>query len=219
MQERHLTVARTARYHTLGPDDAEDVWIVCHGYGQLARFFLRAFIPIEDGSRLIVAPEALNRYYTEQSPGVHAADARVFATWMTREDRAAEIGDYVAYLDLLVQKITDSGRRRRITALGFSQGAHTVSRWAAQGAARFDRAVLWGAGPANDVALSPQLFHGAPVTLVAGDIDPALPPDRAEGVVTRMRDAGIDASLLAYAGTHRIEPAALSRLLAVLRKG
>jgi hypothetical protein len=42
IHEHHLTVRRTARYHVLG-DAAEairEVWIVCHGYGQLAAEFI-----------------------------------------------------------------------------------------------------------------------------------------------------------------------------------
>ena len=65
MQEHHLTVPRTARYYTLGePGPAvRQVWIVCHGYGQLAGRFVRHFEPIEDASRLIVAPEGGRGFY------------------------------------------------------------------------------------------------------------------------------------------------------------
>lgn len=58
MQEHRIAVARTARYFTLGRAERE-VWFVLHGYGQLADRFLRHFDPIDDGTRLIVAPEGL----------------------------------------------------------------------------------------------------------------------------------------------------------------
>ena len=112
MQEHHLEVRRTARYHTLGESGAGEVWIVCHGYAQLARYFLRAFAAIDDGSRYIVAPEALNRYYHETAPGVHGPDARIAATWMTREDRDTEISDYIAYLDALAARVAAGEGRR-----------------------------------------------------------------------------------------------------------
>src|SRR5688500_9204944 len=89
MEEHHITVRRTARYYTLGPVDGDvaEVWIVCHGFAQLAGRFMRHFTAIDDGTRLIVAPEALNRFYVEAVPGVHGPDSKVGATWMTREDR------------------------------------------------------------------------------------------------------------------------------------
>src|SRR5258705_7905505 len=89
-----MTVSRMARYFTIGRPDRE-VWFVLHGYGQLAARFLSRFEPLDDGGRLIVAPEALSRFYlTEDS-----AERRVGASWMTREDRLTEIEDYVQYLE------------------------------------------------------------------------------------------------------------------------
>ena len=43
MRPRHLTVSRTARYFTLGPDGApvRELWIVLHGYAQLASRSIR----------------------------------------------------------------------------------------------------------------------------------------------------------------------------------
>ncbi len=65
-----LVVPRTARYYTLGPTHGfpRELWFVCHGYGQLAERFLRQFAPLDDGTRLIVAPEALSRFYLDPIP-------------------------------------------------------------------------------------------------------------------------------------------------------
>ena len=91
--EHHLTVKRTARFCTLGDstEAAGDIWIVCHGFAQLARTFLEEFTPIARPGRLIVAGEALNRFYLNREGGRAGASARIGATWMTREDRLAEI--------------------------------------------------------------------------------------------------------------------------------
>ena len=91
MRPRHLTVSRTARYFTLGPDGApvSELWIVLHGYAQLASRFLRWFSPLDDGATVIAAPEALSRFYLEtRLDGGHGP--AIGATWLTREDRAAE---------------------------------------------------------------------------------------------------------------------------------
>src|SRR5258707_6339251 len=142
MQEFHLTVGRTARYYTLGEPgpDVRQVWVVCHGYGQLAGRFVRHFEPIADASRLIVAPEGLSRFYLDS--GMHE---RVGATWMTREDRLADIEDYVGYLDALhaaVFRQVHPGSVQ-LVVMGFSQGVATAARWAARGR-RAERLVASG---------------------------------------------------------------------------
>lgn len=81
--ERHLEVARTARYWVIGEDvsNPAEVWFVLHGYKQLACRFLRRFEPLADGTRLLVAAEGLSRFYAEESPGRHGPGAVVGATW------------------------------------------------------------------------------------------------------------------------------------------
>src|SRR5829696_4770422 len=131
--EHHIKVQRTARYYMIGEPggNTSDVWFVCHGYNQLASDFIREFEPIAADSRVIVAPEALNRYYIATEPGFHSAEAKIGATWMTRADRDAEIADYVAYLDDLYDEIFTRASRQEvsITVVGFSQGGATANRW------------------------------------------------------------------------------------------
>lgn len=214
MNEHHIVVQRTARYHSLGgpAENASEVWFVVHGYAQLARFFLRSFESVASARRLVIAPEALNRYYFETSPGVHAADARVAATWMTREERAHEIADYVAYLDALAERVRETAPTARVTALGFSQGGATVSRWAALGRARIDHVVLWGSAPAHDLELGPGTFRGARLTLAFGNADPHISAARTAREEQRLREAGQTFDVLRYDGGHTIPPAALLQL-------
>src|SRR5204862_202573 len=97
---------------------------------------------LADGRRYLVAPEGLSRFYLSESP----TERRVGASWMTREDRLAEIEDYVRYLDAVYADVFGFLDRALVTAhaLGFSQGASTVSRWVALGKAKIDRLILWG---------------------------------------------------------------------------
>src|SRR2546422_4543520 len=109
MQEHQFSTSRSARYFTLGsPQHAADVWLVCHGYGQLASRFLERFRPIEAERRCIVAPEGLSRFYLTE----HPAERRVGASWMTREDRLHEIDDYVRYLDGVYGNVVPRTARR-----------------------------------------------------------------------------------------------------------
>ena len=171
-----IRVRRTARYYTLGPTHGfpRELWIVLHGYGQLARRFLSAFERLDDGSRLVVAPEALSRFYLDPSSERRQHETpRVGATWMTREDRLAEIEDYIAYLEQLTMELRHhlAGAGPRIVVLGFSQGTATVCRWLAASELRADQIVLWAGGipPELDVADVVDAAHGAPLTLVAGE--------------------------------------------------
>ena len=64
-----LEVPRTARYYTVGDrGTARSVWLAVHGYGQLAGYFARHFAPHAEG-RLVVAPEALSRFYVGRAEG------------------------------------------------------------------------------------------------------------------------------------------------------
>ena len=161
MREHSIKVRRSARYYTLGPDDertVRDVWFVLHGYGQLAAQFIGIFEAVNDGTRLIVAPEALNRFYVAGVETAPAAERGVGATWMTREDRLNEIDDYVAYLDEVSSAVLDrfrgQGNVPRVVLLGFSQGTATAARWVGQGALRPAHLVLWGGFLPPDAELS-----------------------------------------------------------------
>jgi hypothetical protein len=59
-----IAVRRTARLALLGPEGpaVRELWYVMHGYGQLAAPFIESFRAVDDGTRLIMAPEAHSRF-------------------------------------------------------------------------------------------------------------------------------------------------------------
>jgi predicted esterase len=216
---RSIHVRRTARYYTLGPTHGfpRELWVVVHGYGQLARRFLQSFAPLDDGTRLVVAPEALSRFYLDPVAERRAhAEPRVGATWMTREDREAEIADYIAYLEQLTSEIRRhlTGAGPRIVVLGFSQGTATVCRWLASSELRADQIVLWAGGipPELDAATWSARLHGAALTLVAGEGDEMVPTSAVVSEGERLSAAGVAFTLHRYPDGHRIEADALLRL-------
>jgi predicted esterase len=214
-----LVVPRTARYYTLGPTHGfpRELWFVCHGYGQLAGRFLRQFAPLDDGSRLIVAPEALSRFYLDPIPQRrNDPSPRIGATWMTREDRDAEIADYVAYLERLSAEIRHplTGAAPRIVVLGFSQGTATVSRWLAASDLRVDQLVCWAGAipPELDLAAWSARLHGAAITLVAGEHDELVTAAAVTAEAERLSAAGVAFTVQRYDGGHAIDAQALVRL-------
>ena len=214
-----LVVPRTARYYTLGPTHGfpRELWLVCHGYGQLAGRFLRQFTPLDDGSRLIVAPEALSRFYLDPIPQRrNDPSPRMGASWMTREDRDAEIADYVEYLERLSTEVRHplAGAAPRIVVLGFSQGTATVSRWLATSDLRVDQLVLWGGAipPELDLAAWSARLRGAAITLVAGEQDDYATPAAVTAEAERLSAAGVAFTLQRFAGGHTVDASALRRL-------
>lgn len=208
MTEHKLTVPRTARYYTQGTlsGNIRDLWIVCHGYGQLGRFFIRHFGVLDDGKTLVVAPEALSRFYLDGFSG------RVGATWMTKEDRLSEIEDQAAYLDLLLaEQLSQLPTDIRVTVLGFSQGGATVCRWLATRQVPAHRLVLWAASFPEDIDFEAgkAAFQNLPVAVVYGTEDQFITPEKLEQKRLLMRQLNILPQVYTFEGGHTIHPETL----------
>ena len=209
-QELHIDVTRSARVWMLGDvASAQELWIVCHGYGQLAEKFLEHFTLLESTARCVIAPEGLHRYYIDPLK-VPAAERRIGATWMTREDRLTDIADYVRYLDTLHAIFVRPGVRVRV--LGFSQGASTVLRWAMLGRAHIDQLILWGGEVPNDVAIDKTL---PPILFIRGTRDEFLRDDILARHLDALRAVDADYRLLEFDGGHTIN----DELLQTIAKG
>jgi len=212
MQQHHFPVPRTARYFTLGAAGSHlrQVWFVCHGYGCLAQRFLENFKALDDGTRFVIAPEGLSRYYTDHDGGT------VGACWMTREDRLAEITDYVAYLDSLYKHVCKRIDRSSVTVcvLGFSQGAHTAARWISHGSAVADRLILWGEVlPADlDLEMAWAKLEDSRITFVVGTRDELVPAPKLEESEARLLEHDIPYETIKYNGGHRLDRRVLRSL-------
>lgn len=226
MIAHEITVPRSARYYTLGPTHGfpREVWIVCHGYGQLAARFITEFAGLDDGTRLIVAPEGLSRFYLDPIPQRRTQrEPRVGATWMTREDRLTEIADYVRYLNLVAAEVRQhlAGASPRIIVLGFSQGVSTVSRWLGASSLRADQLVLWSGAipPELDLAQWASALRGAELSLVSGDADVLVPPGAMAHEAERLSSAGVAFHVHRFNGGHTIDPGALLAVAERLQGG
>lgn len=217
-KEYRVVTPRTARYFVLGDPggDVGELWFVCHGYGQLGAYFIRKFEVIASAGRLIVAPEALSRFYLEDPQGGRAR-ARVGASWMTREDRLCEIEDYVSYLDRVHDEVQDrlGNRGTRVVALGFSQGAATVARWAAMGRAPVHRLILWGDRLPPDLDLETYADRGRALqwVFVSGERDPYWPPQVVRQEALRLERWGIPYQVIEFNGGHELDEAVLRSLV------
>lgn len=216
MEAHRISVLKTARYFTLGSakSPVSNVWFVCHGYRQLANHFLQKFSALDDGQTLVVAPEGYHRFYLE---GYHG---RVGASWMTSEDRLTDIGDYIAYLNHLYDRITDPlrGTDYKVTVLGFSQGTATASRWVSAGNKRVDNLVLWAGRFAEDVVDEQIAFNVQPLGLhtVAGASDEFITQEDLDTHRQWLESKGLQPKHHSFEGPHTINSDALKVLASSL---
>lgn len=204
---------RTARYEQLGEASAatRQLWLVLHGYGQLAEYFIRHFAAIyarAPATTVVVAPEALSRFY------LHGTSGRVGASWMTSADRLAEIADQHAYLNALLGQLRAAAPQAEATVLGFSQGTATAARWLTQLAPawRPQRLVLWAGDFPADTLPAPALLPGLPITLVTGEQDSYVGPQKMQQQAAVLRTHGAQVSTALFEGSHTLHPPLLQQL-------
>lgn len=214
-----IEVRRTARVAILGPEGAalsrvREIWYVLHGYAMRAVPFISDCHVLDDGTRLVVAPEALSRFY-DGALQAHRT-APVGASWMTRDEREHEISDYLAYLDTVHASIAArfGGVVPDVTVLGFSQGGATAARWVASGTVPARRLVLWGSGlaPELDIAAPGTPLRAADTTFVVGTSDVYITPKVIEKELGRVEAAGFPFRFVSFEGGHRLDDATLLAL-------
>ena len=207
----HIAVPRTARYVTQGEiESAGEVWFVLHGYSMLAVSFLRWFEPAARPGRLLVAPEGLSRAYFEEK-----GTRRVGASWMTKEDRDAEIEDYVRYLDLMAARVLEGvPGKPRIEVHGFSQGTATACRWVAFGNRPADRLMLWGGMVPPDLPLDRYgpVLNRAGLEMAFGSRDKFVHSADVDREQARLAAAGLTPIIHWFEGGHRVDSATLLSL-------
>jgi len=213
MYKKNITVPKTARYFVLGEpgEQITTVWFVCHGYGQLASYFIRNFEALQNAHTLVIAPEGLHRFYWERFSG------RVVASWMTKEDREEDIIDYVNYLDLVYQQVMQSlnAPHVKVTVLGFSQGTSTVCRWIASGKASIHNLILWAGSLPQDMEFSGAIFNRLNTYFLVGDADEFIKEAQVKETEHLFLSKGMAVELIRYQGKHEIDE---NTLLAVSEK-
>jgi predicted esterase len=203
MQSHHITVSKTAKYHTLGTlnENTREVWFVIHGFAQLAETYLNSFAALDNGERFFIAPEALNRFYLK------VGKPEVGATWMTREDRDAEIADYVAYLNTLYDSISLGEHKPKIVVLGFSQGVATVSRWLYKNPRKVDTLIFYAGEPANELQTTESIstFNKTNNYFIWGNEDQFVNDSN----IQKFKDLLVNFEFISFEGKHEISPDAL----------
>lgn len=211
MQEHKLTVPKTAHYYTIGRPSKKikQLWIATHGYGQLAKKFIYKFEGLDDGETLVIAPDALSRFYFGGFTGT------VGSSWMTREDRLDEIDDYANYLqtiyDMFVPQLAEDVE---IVLFGFSQGVATQCRWIMQKFPRFDHLIMWAGFMPEDLDYRPHLdlFNSKNLHFIYGTEDEFLTPERLDWYNGMVGEQGVKMKTTIFEGKHRVDRALLHKI-------
>ncbi|MBL7818006.1 MAG: hypothetical protein JNL70_23555 [Saprospiraceae bacterium] len=223
MQHHKLKVSKTAHIYTLGQPTVQGtpfgegvkyLWFIAHGYGQLASRIIRKFEIFDTTEHLIVAPEALNRFYWKF--GTH----EVGASWMTRNDRLDEIEDYSQYLTQVFDHYRGQvGEHVKVILFGFSQGCATQVRWLLRGPVRFDALILWGGLLPEDIDYQPyvDVFQGKKIYFVCGDADEFINQERIDWHLDFAQKQNILLEFVAFEGKHEVLSSVLEQVFEGLR--
>ena len=97
-----------------------------HGYAEAAEIQLERMASIPGSARWqLISIQGLHRFYRGRTE-------QVVSSWMTRQDRDLALGDNVAYVNAVLDRIaassSETGRRLPLVFAGFSQGVAMAFR-------------------------------------------------------------------------------------------
>lgn len=201
--QKHIDISVSTPYFTLNEltDTTKNIWLVCHGQGQLAEYFIKKWEGLNPHENYVIAPQGLSKYYLNGFTG------RVGASWMTKEDRLTEIDNQQSLLKLIWEKEVGDPGDRRIFFFGFSQGVATISRFVAYSKIPFHKLILWAGGFAHDVTREDfqHLAGTEQVSYFTSREDPFFEEPMIEKQRKLVVDAmGLEPEITFYDGGHKV---------------
>ena len=170
---------------------------------------LYKFSNFDPQKHFIVAPEGLNRFYTNGFGG------DVVSSWMTKRDRLEEINDFSKYLSQLFSKYSDilPDSCKKII-LAFSQGGTTAFRWLHQKRIKADVLIPYSCWIPEDInlQLSKTNLNIIKCIYTYGLQDEYLNKDRISQVENIITSNDLKIEIEPYEGVHRIEKTQLEFL-------
>lgn len=208
----HLRVSRTAHYSTYGilSKSTRHIWIVAHGYGQMASKMISRFDHLDGETHFVIAVEGLNRFYWHETN-------KPAACWMTSADRYDEIEDFVGYLDAVYSRYCRhvSEALVRIHLFGFSQGCATLWRWLHASRPLFHTMTNWAGWIPEDLSYLHlnSYFNDKAFFLHYGDVDHFITPQAVSEINRVIESNGLSIKISTFEGGHVIPKQELERYL------
>lgn len=208
--ENYIQTTVKVPYYTLNnlQEETEYIWLVFHGYGQLAQYFIQKFQELPAAKHFIIAPQGLSKFYLEGVSG------RVGASWMTREKREVDITNQYQYLDDLLSNFHFSPHQKLIY-FGFSQGVATMFRYMAYSKRPFHKLISWAGTCPEDIPekefefmTGNEIFYS-----YVSETDPFIKPEIIEAQKKLIAEKlKIDPDVRWYEGGHKVIQEEVSRI-------
>lgn len=211
-KEHKITVSRSAHYYTLGEDmnSAQNIWIVFHGYGQLASQVIQKFDHLDLSKHFVIALEGLSKFYWSR------ITRTIGASWMTKAHREDEIDDYLRYFDQVLTPFLDKVTAdQKLRTLGFSQGSSTMWRWIANRKPPLYQIINWAGEfpPELDYqSLNSYLSGVERKFYCCGDRDELVSSSDKRVIKGFVEKNNMNFEFLEFAGKHIISRAMLARI-------
>ncbi|MEM6765470.1 MAG: hypothetical protein AAF824_13665 [Bacteroidota bacterium] len=212
MTQSFVTVPLQLPYATYGQlsEHTTDVWIACHGYGQLAKHFIKRFDVFSPETHFVIAPQGPSMLYMKNY-------SVVGASWLTRENREVGIQNYLDYIDTIWEQYAPSIQlgKVKIHALGFSQGVATISRWVVHKHLPVNQLIFWAARYPNEWKRDNIQFLAdkTEFVFVGGTEDEFLTDKLVQEEIERFREElGITPKVVRFEGGHIVSREVLASL-------
>lgn len=208
-----FSATRTAHVYTIGSPGKhiKKVWIVTHGYGQLASRFIHRFEQLDDGETLIIAPEGLSRFYWGGFTG------EVVSSWMTKGNRLDEIADFSNYMQQVYDSfIPQLNKAVTINLLGFSQGCATQVRWILREFPHFHNLIMWSGSIPEDIPYHEKegYWNNKQLYFAYGTQDPFLTEKRVKWCQETIKEKELTCQTHTFDGKHEVDKSALKDFVA-----
>ena len=211
MNEILLPVQKTARIITIGElsKKTQFIWIALHGYGQLSTYMAGKLEFLDTQDHFIICPEGLNKFYWHKNN-------EPVACWMTKDNRYAEISNFVNYLDEIYHTYcTHVSRNVKIVLLGFSQGCASLWRWIHASSPKFDYLINWAGWIPEDISylhLKPY-FLNKQILYVYGEHDEFINEESVISLQNLIHENDLKIQFRKYEGKHSLSTTFLQTII------
>jgi predicted esterase len=212
--EHSIKIERTAHYYTSDTNlkDARHIWLLLHGYGQLASRLIKRFTHKQSADYYFIAPEAISKYYVRRQPNV------VGASWMSQEHRLDEIADYINYISKVMDPIIQGMHEgQKLNILGFSQGTSTMWRYINHNQYPYHTIVNWAGEFPKDIEfsdLNDYLQNVPHKYFCVGDNDEYITPEFTKKIKKFINENKFGFKFKLFEGTHVIDQDVFREILA-----
>ncbi len=205
-----IQISHTVYYSVQVPEQMgpHPLLIVLHGFGQVARQFIKVFEPLAQKGILVAAPQGAHQFYT------HLKKGQVGFSWLTRYERDQSVSDFVAYMEQFYKLLQETCEvdSQRVFMLGFSQGVSMAYRTWAHSSLPVRGVIACGGDLPPDIVEKLQGLPPIQILLVHGRQDEDVSPEKAQEAIKHLRARGLKPKLFDFEGGHVVPSRALPKL-------